>query len=1146
MATTSLGRLTLDLAVRLSEFSEGMSRAERETAERARNMSESIRTFRDQLMDDLGGTQLGSVIDGLSSRLGAISGGGMMAGAAIAGMAVGGVAVAIGSLARLAIETAHADAELQVLANRAKTNVETFQILSSASKNLGVEQDALAGILADVQEKLGEFSATGGGGAADFFEALQNNTRMTDEEIRNLGKTLQGKDGVEALQLIKDKMDELGATSQEQRFVFESLAGDLGNLLPLFAEGGTELGKYGDALREAGVIKTQAAIDQSRLLAAQTQAVQTRFEGFKSQLAGQMMPVLNSLMSHFVGGSKSGQQFGGVIKSVGFIARSVASSIVVLASGVQAFIQLIQGMYKYAYYVGGTIGSVLDADGLAAKAQALRQGATNLANISGQTTLDIVGTAKAALASLNSINTTTTGELDTLADFYYKVGDAADYSAQGLRINTKEAEANAQASEKAAKAAAAQTKATGAQTKAISNQMMVYKAFRHAGLSDNQARIITAEVGREGDYQSKYLFGGHSDPKNGKYNLGMISWQKERGKELYDYLKQLGLIQHGQIVKSQEALNAQAMFAIKEMTTKGRFAKTKNEFLANPDVSYQKGTEVLGKNYIAWRYTDPAYKHHHGRRDRYYNKLNAELGNSNVAGEIAQDNKAAEEALRAQEQLLKQQQSIVAKYATAREKIELEHNQRVSEIEKSFAKGSAEYTEYMAREDQRYLEEKNAAAFSVMSKYQDEREKLEEDHRKNIASIEDTFAEGSLERELYLAAEQERYLEQKNAKAQSIMLKYMSEEEKLKYDHEQKLKEIAEAGIEDDEVRQRYIDAQNEAYQKDLANFKFVQEQKAREADKLYQSIAQKMRDGISQAASNVLDRTAQLTMKPKDYAKWKMGEEHDQAFNSVNDQYANRQSEINATDDQGKYLLDEQQRNDLLEQARQEHLNAMWAMEQEHALKEKSLSEQIRDQRVAIYTSMFTSMTGAAATFFGENSRMHRAAFAMEQAYAAYKATMNAEETYSNVYTAISAIPVIGPYIAGPAAFAASALQIASAARIKGMTAPTVAGIAHGGLDNVPEEATYLLQKNERVLSPKQNKDLTKYLEQAPKAPSQGNIIINNNSSAKVEAYRAPDGTVTVDMVDRMIDRKFSSLANKNSHAAKQIQKHTTARPRR
>ena len=147
MATTSLGRLTLDLAVKLSEFTDGMSRAERETEERTRNMSESVRTFRDRLMEDLGGTQLGGVIDGLTSRLGGISGSGMLAGAAIAGMAVGGVAVGIGALTNLALETAKADTELKILANTAKVGVKDFQVITHAAAALGVEQDALAGIL---------------------------------------------------------------------------------------------------------------------------------------------------------------------------------------------------------------------------------------------------------------------------------------------------------------------------------------------------------------------------------------------------------------------------------------------------------------------------------------------------------------------------------------------------------------------------------------------------------------------------------------------------------------------------------------------------------------------------------------------------------------------------------------------------------------------------------------------------------------------------------------------------------------------------------------------------------------------------------------------------------------------------------------
>lgn len=74
--------------------------------------------------------------------------------------------------------------------------------------------------------------------------------------------------------------------------------------------------------------------------------------------------------------------------------------------------------------------------------------------------------------------------------------------------------------------------------KAPDYQMMVYQAFRNAGLSDNQSRALTAEVGRENEYATRYLFGGHIDASNKKQNLGMISWQGERRDELLKYLNQ--------------------------------------------------------------------------------------------------------------------------------------------------------------------------------------------------------------------------------------------------------------------------------------------------------------------------------------------------------------------------------------------------------------------------------------------------------------------------------------------------------------------------------------------------------------------------------------------------------------------------------
>lgn len=1046
MATNSLGTLTLDLAVRLSEFTDGLTQAERQARDSASNISSSVSELRDNIADDI-------------SR---ISG-------SFAGMAVGAVAVAAGAMAMLAIETAKADVQLGIMAGTANTSLKSFQVLTHAAAGFGVEQEALAAILADTQEKLGEFSATGGGGAADFFEALQNNTKMTDEEISNLGKTLQGKDGVGAIQYLKDELDALGATSQEQRFIMESLAGDLGNLMPLFANGGAILEEYGVQLTDAGVIKTQAAIDQSRILAAETQAIQTKFEGAKTQLVAEMIPALGTLATYFSEGTKKGSGFREEVSNIGKAVNVTAAMIVGLASGVGIFSSVMQQFSMQAGNLGQTVEDFYNADGFKAKGAALAAGATRQAAAGLAGYITITNQYREAVDTINTLMDGQKLRLSDLGQTYYDSNTFLQSYNDGLEISTKQADENAKAE---AKLAGAKDKTS----KAISNQMMVYKAFKTAGLSDKQARIITAEVGRENDYQSKYLFGGHSDPKNNKYNLGMISWQKERGEALHDYLKELGLIQNGQIVKTQEALNAQAMFALKEITTNPRFDRTKKEFLSNPDVDYDKGTEVLGNNYIAWRYTDPKYASHHGRRDKHYNKLNLELGNTDIVKNLQAENKAMED-------LQKQQLSIAAKWANDKEKIELTYQKNVAEVKAAYAEDSADYVKYMARVEEDYTKAKNAGLMSIMDKYMGEEQQIYQKHKLAMAAIDKEFAEN-------------------------------------------------------DPNRQLYVDLQNAAYQKDLDNFKFAEGAKARERDKMYQSIANSAKANGINALSTGKDSMMQRTLGGDDYQQWRLNQDYVEGFDSINNDYKNREAEINAVDERGNEAFPEIERNELLELAKQEHLDKMWALEQEYALKDQTLAEQQASQRIAMYQSLFSGISGLASAFAGEQSAAYRISFAIEKGFAIAQSVMAIQQAVAKAMSV--GFPANIPLIAQSVAQGAQVIS-----SIKSVQAPTVAGIAHGGLDNVPAEATYLLQKDERVLSPKQNKDLVKFMANGQKA-SAGNITINNNSRAEVRAHTAPNGEVTVDMVDKMIEKSFRRIRNSNSIESKSIQRGTTARPNR
>ena len=95
----------------------------------------------------------------------------------------------------------------------------------------------------------------------------------------------------------------------------------------------------------------------------------------------------------------------------------------------------------------------------------------------------------------------------------------------------------------------------------------------------------------------------------------------------------------------------------------------------------------------------------------------------------------------------------------------------------------------------------------------------------------------------------------------------------------------------------------------------------------------------------------------------------------------------------------------------------------------------------------------------------------------------------------------LIGAYLAGNKALASVPFpfNLAAAAAVTAQGLATVerirqVGIAHGGLESVPEDATFLLRHGERVLSAPQNRDLTRFLdERGAGATAAGGFVIEN-----------------------------------------------------
>lgn len=116
-------------------------------------------------------------------------------------------------------------------------------------------------------------------------------------------------------------------------------------------------------------------------------------------------------------------------------------------------------------------------------------------------------------------------------------------------------------------------------------------------------------------------------------------------------------------------------------------------------------------------------------------------------------------------------------------------------------------------------------------------------------------------------------------------------------------------------------------------------------------------------------------------------------------------------------------------------------------------------------------------AQVFGEQSAAYQAMFAVQKAFAIAEVMMNAPKSYSKAYDAMVGIPYVGPFIAPAAGVAAVAIQMAQAAMIGSVSFQPV-GMAHDGIDRIPEEGSWWLNKGERVLTDQTSAKLDRTLE--------------------------------------------------------------------
>lgn len=216
---------------------------------------------------------------------------------------------------------------------------------------------------------------------------------------------------------------------------------------------------------------------------------------------------------------------------------------------------------------------------------------------------------------------------------------------------------------------------------------------------------------------------------------------------------------------------------------------------------------------------------------------------------------------------------------------------------------------------------------------------------------------------------------------------------------------------------------------------------------------------------------------------------------------------------------------------------------------REKAHRIALRDLAVNSAMDIAGSLSSIMKSTAGEQSKAYKVMFAIEKGFAIAKSVMA-------IQTAMASASMSLPFPGNLGAMAIVAAQTASI--VSNIMSVKMAGQAHAGIDYVPKEGTWLLDKGERVLSPKQNSDLTNYMQRDAKAVKSDavvagggiNITIENHTSAKFEVQQLSESEVRIIARDEVAKgaakASAAEFSNPNSSMSKGLKQNYQVEPRR
>ncbi|MDO0888518.1 tape measure protein [Acinetobacter pittii] len=383
---------------------------------------------------------------------------------------------------------------------------------------------------------------------------------------------------------------------------------------------------------------------------------------------------------------------------------------------------------------------------------------------------------------------------------------------------------------------------------------------------------------------------------------------------------------------------------------------------------------------------------------------------------------------------------------------------------------------------------------------------------------------------------------------------HWSEEQKLKFSYETKQMQIKEGTELTDDLKQIRLDALKQEYDQEIGIVQLAREQRVLQAKQSYMHEIDYMQERYRLEREEIVKTTRDPMLRNQLLNASFRSEDFEVQGKRRNawDNFRGLNGELSETNDFLQLDKSKESRSSVVEEAMKNNL----ITEEEGKKKLLDIEERYQRAKLDLQMSYGQQITGSVADMFktmgGEQSKAYKIMFAAEKAFAIARSIMA-------IQTGI-AEAAANPFPYNLAAMASVAAETAS---IVG-NIQSVAGVFHGGKDYVPKEATYLLDKGERVVSPRQNQDLTNFLASQREMnqfqainsnPSNGgsqvNIqIINRVQGVELIESKGADGSVTIEVVraeaQKAVKQGFANLGNPNSYESKQITRNTTAKPYR